>query len=231
MPRILFVEDDEVIRDNYAQLLRDAGFDVADFGNYEDGFKYFETTKPDLALLDIILGKDKEAGFNLCAALRTQSPTLPIIFLTSLDSDFDKITGMRIGADDYITKDINFDYLLVRINALLRRVHALKHTLKDSPKELTRNGLSINMDTMRVKWKHKPVDLNLTQVWMVHALAKDPGNAKTPDQLMTAAKLVLQPNTIVVHIKKIRNAFLAIDPDFDAIKTERSMGYRWVDEG
>jgi two-component system OmpR family response regulator len=231
MPSILFVEDDEVVRDNYTQMLRDAGFDVAAFGNHEDGLKYFETTKPDLAILDIALGKDREAGFGLCAVLRTQSPTLPIIFLTSLDGDSDKITGMRIGADDYITKDINFDYLLARIHALLRRIKALKHNLPDSRKELKRNELSINMDTMHVKWKNKSVDLNLTQVWMVHALAKDPGNAKTPDQLMTAAKLTLQPNTIVVHIKKIRNAFLAIDPDFDAIKTERSIGYRWVDEG
>lgn len=228
MPKILFVEDDEVIQKNYTQMLMDAGFDVLSCDNSDDGLKHFKTSMPDLVLLDIVLGKNLEAGFDLCVELRRLSPVLPIIFLTSLDSDFAKISGMRIGADDYITKDINFDYLLVRIKALLRRIDALTHSLKDATKELKRGDLAINMDTMLATWKTKPVDLNLTQLWMLHALAKDPGAAKTPDQLMLAASIAIQPNTIVVHIKKIRQAFLAIDPDFSAIKTERSIGYRWV---
>ena len=229
MPSILFVEDDDVIRENYTTLLEGAGFETTAFGDSASALNYYDKSPADLALLDIVLNDDADAGFKLCSQLRQRSPTLPIIFLTSLSSDIDKISGMRLGADDYITKDISVEYLVVRLKALLNRINAQREP-QEPVNVLARGNLHINLDTMRATWKNQKLDLNLTQVWMIHALAKNQSHAQSPQQLMTAANIEIQPNTIVVHIRNIRNIFKQVDPDFDGIKTERSIGYRWVAE-
>lgn len=230
MPNILYVEDDATVRENYSLFLTKAGFTVTAVESTAAALQYFEKSKIDLALLDIGLGDDTDAGFHLCTELRKRSETLPIIFLTLLDSDFDKISGMRLGADDYITKNISIEYLIVRIKALLNRINRLKSPDSPANRELIRGDLSIDMDRLKAAWKGKPINLNLTQIWMVYDLAKNRGGARTPEQIMEAANLTIQINTLVVHIKNIRDVFLTVDPDFSAIKTERGIGYRWVDE-
>jgi two-component system OmpR family response regulator len=227
MPRILFVEDNETVRRSYAGLLTQAGFDVTAVGDSASALKHLELSRFDLAILDIALGNDKEAGFHLCTEIRKRSEMLPIIFLTALDSDFDKICGMRLGADDYLTKDVNADYLIVRIKALLRRMAVLSRRDKGSAEILERGDLSLNMDTLTASWKNKLVDLSLTQLWMVYALASHIGHVRTPEQLMEAAKINVQPNTLTTHIANIRKEFQVVDPSFSAIKSERGAGYRW----
>ncbi len=227
MPRILFVEDNETVRRSYAGLLTQAGFDVTAVGDSASALKHLELSRFDLARLDIALGNDKEAGFHLCTEIRKRSEMLPIIFLTALDSDFDKICGMRLGADDYLTKDVNADYLIVRIKALLRRMAVLSRRDKGSAEILERGDLSLNMDTLTASWKNKLVDLSLTQLWMVYALASHIGHVRTPEQLMEAAKINVQPNTLTTHIANIRKEFQVVDPSFSAIKSERGAGYRW----
>ena len=229
MPKILFVEDDEDIRLSYSELLKRAGFEVMAVTNKASALEQYALFKPDLAILDILLGTDSDAGFEICTALRKHSETLPIIFLTSLDSDVDKISGLRLGADDYITKDINIEYLLVRIKALLRRVEVLSKHNKVATNELKLGDLQINLDTLIASWKHRPLELNITQVWILHALTKGPSRVRSVQQLMDAANITIQPNTVAVHMMNIRKAFLAIDPSFDAIKNERGIGYRWVE--
>lgn len=120
--RVMLVEDDVVIRDNYADILGEEGFEVGVFGNRRDAMVHFNEVSSDIALLDIGLEEEREGGFQLCADLRQLSPKLPIIFLTSRSEEFDRISGLRLGADDYLTKDISIDYLIVRIEALLRRI-------------------------------------------------------------------------------------------------------------
>lgn len=227
MHTILLVEDEVAIRDYYTDALTNAGFKVIAHKDTASALQQFEKSPPDLALLDIALGNDTEAGFHLCMELRKRSQILPIIFLTSLDSDFDKISGMRLGADDYITKDISIDYLIVRIKALLRRIAATADHSAKSNNEVKQGDLSINMDTLSAFWKGKKVDLSLTQLWMVHALASKINCVRTPQQLMDAANITIESNTVTVHISNIRNQFLAIDPDFSAIRTERGLGYRF----
>ena len=229
MPNILLVEDDEAISDYYSDLLKHSGFDVTAVNNSASALQHFEISHTDLVILDIVLGEDTEAGFHLCTEIRSLSHSVPIIFLTSLDSDIDKISGMRLGADDYITKDVSVDYLVVRIKALLRRNDVLSgKATGEQINELKRGNLHINMDTLSAKWKNQPVDLNLTQLWMVHVLASNRGYVRTPQQLMKAANITVQAGTIVVHIRNIRKLFKVVDPDFDSIKTERGIGYRWV---
>jgi two-component system, OmpR family, response regulator len=228
MPRILFVEDDEDIKLSYSGLLKRAGFEVMAVSDKASALEHYARFKPDLVILDIVLGTDSDAGFEICTELRKHSETLPIIFLTALDSDIDKISGLRLGADDYITKDINIEYLLVRIKALLRRVEALSKHKEVASNELKLGDLQINLDTLTASWRNRPLVLNITQVWMLYGLTKDPNRVCGIQQLMDAANITIQPNTVAVHMMNIRKAFIAIDPGFDAIKNERGIGYRWM---
>ncbi len=86
------------------------------------------------------------------------------------------------------------------------------------------------MARMSAHWREYPLDLTITELWILHALAKHPGHVKNRQQLMDAANVVLDDNTITSHIKRIRRKFNALDPDFDAIQTAYGMGYRWRDE-
>jgi two-component system OmpR family response regulator len=182
-------------------------------------------------ILDISLGDDSEAGFHLCTELRRRSESVPIIFLTCHDSDFDKISGMRLGADDYITKDVNVDYLVVRIRALLRRVSILSKRLKEKPQnKLQRGDLMLNMDTLKCTWKDKPLDFSLTQLWMLHDLVSNRNQVRSTEQIMDAANMTVQPSTVAGHIMNIRKVFQTVDPNFSAIRTERGIGYRWMEK-
>src|SRR3990170_9103568 len=124
--RIAIVEDDPAIRANYAEALRKHGFEVSAYGARAEALAAMRARLPDLALIDIGLGSDADAGFELCRELRALAAQLPIIFLTARDSDFDVISGLRLGADDYLTKDVSLPHLTARINTLFRRVDALR---------------------------------------------------------------------------------------------------------
>ena len=120
-----FLEDDEVIRENYAEMLSEAGFTVRAYATRQAAMSAFEQAPPDLALLDVSIGKERDAGFQPCMDLRRLFPYLPIVFLTSHAGDVDKISGLRLGADDYITKDASIDYIIVRLEALFRRLDVM----------------------------------------------------------------------------------------------------------
>lgn len=224
---ILYVEDDKIIRDNYAEFLEQSGFNVTEAADQESALQLFNVDDYDLVLLDVTLGSDTEAGFKVCSKIRSITETIPVIFLTSLDSDIDRISGMRLGADDYITKDVSFEYLLVRIKTLLHRIQILTQTGDDS-NYVQYDDLIINIENLTASWKKQRLDLSLTHLWLVHALINNRGNVCTVQQLMEAAKITVQPNTISVHINHIRKAFQSVDADFSAIRSERGMGYRWM---
>ncbi len=230
---IVLVEDDDVIRENYAELLTDEGFEVKTFSNRKDAMAYFGLRIPDIVILDISLDEERDGGFQLCMHLRQISPALPILFLTSHGSEIDKISGFRLGADDYLTKDISIEYLIVRIEALVRRYKTIKNsnTVTYPVKDSRNNWEKIYIDQERllVYWNNQPIDLTLTQFWIVQELLAEPRQVKNYRQLMSAAKIYVEPNTITAHIKTIRSRFMAVDESFNCIKTERSIGYRWLD--
>lgn len=224
--RIAIVEDDDAIRANYADAFRKHGYEVAAYASRKEAWNAVSTRAPDLALLDIGLGDEPDGGFTLCRELRAMSPTLPIIFLTARDSDFDAVSGLRMGADDYLTKDVSLPHLLARVSALFRRADLLAQpTQTEDVRE--RGKLRLDMKRFSVTWDEKPIDLTLTEFWMVHALANHPGHVKNRDQLMADAHIVVDDSTITSHIKRIRRKFTAVDAAFDCVETVYGMGYRW----
>ncbi|MCG8614343.1 MAG: proteobacterial dedicated sortase system response regulator [Pseudomonadales bacterium] len=224
---IAIVEDEPTLRANYADAFTKSGYVVSTYSNRSDALEAFERALPDLALIDVGLGDEIEGGFDLCRQLRTLSDTLPIIFLTARDNEFDQISGLRLGADDYLTKEISWPHLLARVVALFRRTAAYHQPQEQTDSVLQRGRLKINVDKIAVYWNDAPIELTVTEFWIVHALAKYPGHVKNRTQLMDAANTVLDDSTITSHIKRLRRKFMQVDPAFSAIQTAYGMGYRW----
>jgi two-component system OmpR family response regulator len=226
--QVAIVEDEPAIRDNYAAAFTREGYVVRTYSNRKQAMAAFATRLPDLAVIDISLEDEPEGGFELCRQLRALSAELPIIFLTARDSELDAVSGLRLGADDFLTKDLSLAHLIARVNALFRRVDALRKPAETS--QVVRRGpLTLDGERMQVEWEGQVVLLSLTEFWIVHALARNPGHVKNRQQLMDAANVVLDDNTITSHIKRIRRKFQSIDPTFDAVQTVYGMGYRWVE--
>ncbi|MCK5718041.1 MAG: proteobacterial dedicated sortase system response regulator [Thiomargarita sp.] len=224
--RIAIVEDEPAIRENYAAVLRRQGYEVSTYSNHHKAMQVFDMCLPELVLLDIGLEDDIEGGFDLCRELRAMSHSLPIIFLTARDSEFDMVSGLRLGADDYLTKDISMLHLSARIAALFRRIDAL--TMPPSSNNIMERGfLVIDSPRLTVSWRGETMDFTLTEFWIIHALVHFPGQVKNREQLMEDANISVDDSTITSHIKRIRKKFLAIDSTFLAIDTVYGMGYRW----
>ena len=227
---VAVVEDEAAIRDNYADGLKRRGYRVKTFADRHQAMAAFASQLPDLVIIDINLGTEIDGGFELCRDLRARSASLPIIFLTARDSELDAVSGLRLGADDYLTKSISLDHLLARVAALFRRVAAFESGSERS--ELIERG-KLSLDTARLmaRWRGTPVPLTVTEYWVVHALAEHPGHVRNREQLMAAASTVLDDSSVTSQIKRIRAKFVAADPEFTAIETVYGMGYRWSESG
>ena len=224
--RIAIVEDNNNIRANYTDALKRHGYDVSGYSDRSSAIAAFRTTLPDLAIIDIGLGDEIDGGFTLCRDLRALSNGLPIIFLSARDSDFDIVSGLRLGADDYVTKDVSMPHLTARIAALFRRLDAQRAPAR-AEDVLHRGELVLDINRLSIRWKQHDVILTVTEFWMIHALVKFVGHVKNRDQLMREAELTVDDNTITSHMKRIRKKFEVVDANFDAIETVYGMGYRW----
>jgi two-component system OmpR family response regulator len=223
---IAIVEDEAAIAANYCETLQKQGFRVTVYATRDNAAQAFSKELPDLAIIDVGLGEEMEGGFSLCADLRSRSTKLPIIFLTARDAEVDIISGLRLGANDYLTKDISQAQLVARIFALFNWVKA--HSTPVQQDDILKQGpLELNRERMTTVWKESVVELTHTEFCMVCYLAKNPGHVKSRQQLMDSADVTLDNNTITSHIKRIRGKFRAIDVNFAALETAHGFGYRW----
>ncbi|MEM9255741.1 MAG: response regulator transcription factor [Pseudomonadota bacterium] len=227
--RIAYVEDDRATREQYSCLLRQQGFQVTTYSDKEQAIQGIQRDLPDLVLLDVTHLDDRDAGYRICAKIRQASSETPIIFLTNRQTDIDRISGFRLGADDYISKQVSAEFLLVRIDALFHRIDALRKPRFRDERTIEYSKLVIDNLRSTISWQGRPVELPLTHVWIVRELHRNEGRVCTTRQLMQAANVVVEPNTIAVYVKAIRRAFQNIDEDFSCIRTERGRGYRWLE--
>ena len=224
--RIALIEDEPVIRKNYSEALSKQGYLVTSHESKDSALQSFQQRLPDLAIIDISLGEDVEGGYDLCRILRGKSSTMPIIFLTARDSDLDVISGLRLGADDYLTKDVSIHQILARVAALFRRIDALEKELAEA--DLKRIGdLTIDSTCLSVEWKEEKVALTVTEFWILNSLVRIPGHVKSRGQLMQDANIFVDDGTVTSHVKRLRRKFEALDNDFVCIETVYGMGYRW----
>ncbi len=226
--RIAIVEDEPAIRENLCDAFVRHGFEVSGFADREQAQRSLSSRLPDVAIIDIGLGDEPDGGFELCRWLREHARTLPILMLSARDSEIDIVSGLRLGADDYVTKNVSFPHLLARVTALLRRVDALAQPT-GTGERLIRGALVLDSARFEATWRDLPVELTVTEFWMLHALARHPGHVKDRDTLMREANLVVDDQTVTSYVKRIRRKFEAVDAAFDAIETVYGLGYRFVE--
>ncbi|HIE86593.1 MAG: proteobacterial dedicated sortase system response regulator [bacterium] len=225
--RLAIIEDDNLLRENYTDVFGRQGYRVDAYANRLQAQEVFQSRLPDLAIIDIGLGDEVDGGFALCQWLRAKSRTLPIIFLSARDDDIDIVSGLRMGADDYLTKDVSLPHLVARVAALFRRIEALASDEDSSTTTISEGLLYMDVQRLTCRWNEVVVELTLTEFWMIYALAKRVGHVKNREQLMQEAQMVVDESTITSHIKRIRRKFQVLDQKFDCIETVYGMGYRW----
>jgi len=227
---IALVDDDQNILTSVSIALEAEGFDVRTYKDGAEALTGITSRPPDLAILDIKM--PRMDGMELLNRIRTQS-RLPVIFLTSKDDEIDEVLGLRMGADDYITKPFSQRLLIERIRAILRRAEAeaaAAGPAKD--KVIVRGQLVMDPERHLCTWQEEPVQLTVTEFLILQSLAQRPGHVKSRDQLMDAAygeNIYVDDRTIDSHIKRLRKKFKAVDDDFDKIETLYGIGYRYAE--
>lgn len=222
---IAIVEDEPMILANYTAALQRQGYSTSGFQELHQAKKALSQSLPDLVIIDVGLGDEPDGGFELCRFLRSKSAELPILFLTARDNEFDMVSGLRLGADDYLSKDISLPHLLARVAALFRRQDLSQ--IKEKENVIERGDLKVLTDNLQIIWQGNVVELTVTEFWMIVSLARHKGHVKTRDQLMSDANIYVDESTITSHIKRIRKKFQIHDSNFDCIDTVHGMGYRW----
>lgn len=228
--KITLVDDDRNILTSVSMALEAEGFSVKTYNDGEEGLQGITENPPDLVVLDIKM--PRMDGMEVLSKLREQS-AIPVIFLTSKDDEVDEVIGLRMGADDYITKPFSQRLLIERIRALLRR-HDLLKQRADAPQDkadtLVRGHLELDDARHLCTWKGDAVNLTVTEYLLVKALAQRPGHVKNRDQLIDMAygeNIYVDDRTIDSHIKRVRKKFKAVDDDFNHIETLYGIGYRY----
>ena len=223
--KIILVDDDSNILASVSLALRAEGWLVETYNDSEQGLVALQRNSPDIAVLDIKM--PKMDGMELLKRLRATND-VPVIFLTSKDDEIDEAIGLRMGADDYITKPFSQKLLIERIRAVLRRT--LFKNSDSSDKMIQRNDLSLDPDRHLCKWKGQEIRLTVTEFLILYTLALRPGLVKNRDQLIDTAygeTIYVDDRTIDSHIKRLRKKFKSFDTDFDQIRTRYGSGYSW----
>jgi len=224
---IAIVEDDPQQRAHYAEALRQQGYKVDEYGGREEARRAFELALPDLAILDIMLGQDIGGGFEICRYLQQRDAQLPVIFLTSRGNEVDKIYGLQLGAWDYQTKPVSFDYLIERIRSLFR-IRDRQGAPSDAAGVRTAGKLKLNRAAMQASWDDQAVALTPTEFDLLNVLLEKADGASYDDLANATRQGVVENNTINTHIVHLRKKFKQLDTDFDCIKTKYGYGYHWV---
>ena len=226
---IALVDDERNILTSLGMALEAAGYKVR---TYSDGTAALEgiTEDPvDLAILDVKM--PRMDGMELLRRLRQQT-NLPVIFLTSKDEEIDELYGLKMGADDFITKPFSQRLVVERVKAVLRRFSP-KDTTNASVEAahvLERGKLRLDPERHTCLWDNHSVTLTVTEFLILQALVTRPGVVKTRDALMDAAyddQVYVDDRTIDSHIKRTRKKIKQADDNFDAIETLYGVGYRW----
>ena len=224
--RILLVDDEQAIQTLLAYPLRRDGYEVVAAHDGREALDRFAEQRFDLVILDIML--PRLDGIEVCRRLRSRSQ-VPIIMLTARDDELDKVLGLELGADDYITKPFSIREFRSRVRALLRR--AATAPAHGHPEELLESdGLRIDLGTREVQAHGRPVQLTYVEFELLRALASHAGRVYTREQLLQAlwgGSDYREPRTIDVHVRHLREKLERDPREPEFILTVRGVGYRF----
>ena len=231
MAKILIVDDEKDIANLLSYNLEKEGFSTVKAYDGEAALKMVKMQKPDLIILDLMLPKVN--GLDVCRALRhnPETASLPIIMLTAKGDEVDKIIGLEIGADDYITKPFSIKELITRIRVILRRVYdENKQPLK---KAFTYAELQIDYNSYEVRVRGKKVDLSPTELKLLFFFSQNPGRVYTRDQILNQVwndNTFVTPRAVDVHVRRLRSQIEKDMENPQYILTVRGFGYKFADK-
>ena len=223
--RILVIEDDHKVADIVRLYLEKNGYQVMTAADGRQGLERARGWKPDLIVLDLLLPEVN--GLEVCRTLRQESD-VPIIMLTAMTTEQDKLNGLDLGADDYVTKPFSPSELAARVRAVLRR--SVEDSIYRGPPEVERGEIKVNFQQHRVEVKGQPIQLTPTEFRILAVLAREPGRVFSRSQLLDRAlghDFEGFERTVDVHVLNLRRK---IEPDPDRplyIKTVYGMGYKF----
>ena len=228
MVKICLIDDDQNILASLSLALKSEKFDVETYSDGIAGLEALKNNNFDIAILDIKM--PRLDGLEVLQKLRNMSD-IPVIFLTSKDDEIDQLLGLKMGADDYITKPFSQKLLIERVKVILKRTaFSSEENQVNNDSLIERGNLLLNMDRHECHWKGERIKLTVTEFLLLESLVNRPGYVKNRDQLMSAAysdDLYVDDRTIDSHIKRIRRKFKAIDKNFNSIETLYGVGYRF----
>jgi DNA-binding response OmpR family regulator len=225
---ILLVDDEDSVQKLLAYPLEREGYRVVQARDGAEALARFATEHIDLVVLDIML--PKLDGLEVCKRLRATS-SVPIIMLTARDDELDKVLGLELGADDYITKPFSIREFRSRVRALLRRAAAPRHDSR-ADEVITSNGLRIDLARRVVEIEGRPVQLTYVEFELLRILASHPGRVYTRQMLLEAlwgGSEYREPRTIDVHVRHLREKLERDPGEPELIFTVRGVGYRFRD--
>ena len=223
MARILIVDDDPAIRDVVRFALVKAGFETVEAGNGRVALELFAASAPDLLVLDVTL--PELDGTEICRLIRRES-TVPILFLSSRDEEFDRVLGLELGGDDYLVKPFSPRELVARVKAVLRRGPAVPAAAA-AASVLRHGALSLDLDLVKASWNGCEVALTATEFGILRTLMARPGKVYSRDSLMDGAYSIektVSDRTIDSHVRRLRAKFEAIGAA--PIETLHGVGYK-----
>ena len=228
MVKICLIDDDQNILASLSLALKAENFEVETYSDGLSGLEALNSVNFDIAILDIKM--PRLDGLEVLQKLRNSSD-IPVIFLTSKDDEIDQLLGLKMGADDYITKPFSQKLLIERVKVILKRTTSSSEENQVASDSLLERGeLLLNMDRHECQWKKERIKLTVTEFLILECLVHRPGYVKNRDQLMSAAysdDLYVDDRTIDSHIKRIRRKFKLIDNEFSSIETLYGVGYRF----
>jgi two-component system OmpR family response regulator len=226
-PVILVVDDDPHLREVVCFALEQAGFRVEQADNGRAGLELVRRSVPTLIVLDIMM--PEMDGLEMCREVR-RAHEVPIVFLSSRDDEVDRILGLELGGDDYLTKPFSPRELVARIKAVLRRARPSKSPSQEpAPKSaqmMQRGPLRMDVEQWRAYWNGHEVVLTVTEFNLLATLLRAPGKVFTRDELMTRVyeDVVVSDRTIDSHVRRVRQKFTSAGGE--VIETVHGLGYR-----
>ncbi|MGH6953594.1 MAG: response regulator transcription factor [Alphaproteobacteria bacterium] len=228
---VAIIDDDRNILASVSMALEAEGFQVRPYPDAVQAIEELIKRPVDLVVLDIKM--PRLDGMQLLSRLRRQSTT-PVIFLTSKDEEIDEALGLKMGADDYITKPFSQRLLVERIRAVLRRSEpAVDGEGGERKSSVVRGELVLDPTRHVCSWRGEALSLTVTEFLILKSLAMHPGHVKSRDQLIDGAygeNIYVDDRTIDSHIKRLRKKFKAVDPKFAQIETLYGIGYRYREQ-
>lgn len=232
--RIVLIEDEVDLAELYALHLNDAGYAVEVFHRGDDGLEavledHAMRAVPDLLILDQMLpGMD---GLEICRRVRALEPYVPVLFLTAKGSEIDRVLGLELGADDYLTKPVSLPELVARVRALFRMRERLGKPAEVSNDRLVSGGLAIDNQKRRVEFKGALIDLTAREYDLLLFLARSPGYVYSRDRLVEAVwgmGYEGYEHTVNSHINRLRKKLSKVGAA-ELVETVWGVGYRFVE--